>query len=188
MPYFEATFHCLCYVHWLALNLFIVSSTKSEQTLHGEALWTFGIHHYLFFSFIQFTAGKKQGSHQIPQSSPSLPSYRRISLSHFPEKMGYISIRSFFFSFLVSIFILHFIKLWNVITQQPKFGAVLYVLQGYSNLIGTWFHMRNMNWFMTWLRLITDLLITNNRPMSDKAMAAKVVVLILDVFQLWLRE
>lgn len=46
---------------------FTVSINKSEKALNGEALWTFKILYYLFLSFIQFTVGKKQGSHQIPQ-------------------------------------------------------------------------------------------------------------------------
>lgn len=75
-----------------------------------------------------------------------IPSDFSLSL---PRKDGLYFNKIFllFFFFLVSIFILYFIKLWNVISQQPKLGEVLYILQGYWNLIGTWFHMRNMNWF-----------------------------------------
>lgn len=130
---------CLCKPYWLVLNRFAISVIKSEQALSREPLWSFEILQYLFFSFIHFTAGKKRGSHQIPQSSvsPSLTLPHTLwflPLSHsFSQKCSNMFHPNYIF-FLV-FFILCFIKTGKCHALATKVWGNSLFFQGLLEMI-----------------------------------------------------
>lgn len=141
-----------------------------------EALWTFEILHYLFSSLIQFTAGKTQGSHRIPQSSASLslafPNTKW--LFNFPENHEYILMCFILVFFVCVLFLFYALLNYNIfcLNNQSFLSNSVFIL-GYWNLSVAWFHMRNMKQFhkvydlaATYHELLKQ--ITDRRPIKPR--------------------